>query len=377
MNQLSEYPKIHQIYHRETTKMHNQPVVIQEKVDGSQISFGKKDGVLWMKSKNRMIDVNAPDGMFMAAVECIKEINLPENHVFRGEYLNRPKHNVLEYQRIPHNTVIIYDIEVGDGTNDYMIYEDVQDLAEIYGFETVPTLWIGSYDDVNQDLINRLLESNAYLGKTLIEGIVIKCYGMYDCNDHVLMCKFVRPEFKEMNGGKADKPRAAIVDKIGSMLNNTARWTKSVQHLKDDGVLVGDACDIGLLMKELNKDFEEHRDEIKALLYAEYRKKILRVANAGFAEWYKQRLTEEALGTRNDIPHEWYVTHIHSGENFVCRGPHDETGHPEIQVHFSDKALAEEVVRKLMNGEEAFIVGDTSVSWCEGNLQCAPVCGGG
>jgi hypothetical protein len=316
-----------------------------------------------------MIDVNAPDGMFVAAVEAIKAINLPDNYIFRAEYLNRPKHNVLEYQRIPHNTVIVYDIEKGDGTNDYLPVERVQEVADMYGFETVPTLWMGNYEDITQELIDSLLQTQAYLGKTLIEGIVIKCYGMFDSNDNVLMCKYVRPEFKEMNGGKAGKPQVAVVDKIGGMLNNTMRWLKSVQHLRDDGVLIGDASDIGLLMKELNSDFDEHEDMVKGLLYAEFRKKILCVANAGFAVWYKQRLMEEAVGTQNKIKHEFYVTHVCEADNYLSCGPHDDHGEPYICIPLTDKALATEIARKLNNGEEAFVVGHMGVIYCEGILS--------
>ncbi|KKN03280.1 hypothetical protein LCGC14_1109160, partial [marine sediment metagenome] len=37
-------------------------------------------------------------------------------------------------------------------------------------------------------------------------------------------------------------------------------------------------------------DFEEHVDEIKNLLYANFRKDIMRMASRGFPEWYKKKL---------------------------------------------------------------------------------------
>ncbi|KKL15698.1 hypothetical protein LCGC14_2503050, partial [marine sediment metagenome] len=40
--------------------------------------------------------------------------------------------------------------------------------------------------------------------------------------------------------------------------------------------------------------FEEHVDEIKNLLYANYRKDILRTANRGFAEFYKTKLLADS-----------------------------------------------------------------------------------
>ncbi|KKK70167.1 hypothetical protein LCGC14_2926750, partial [marine sediment metagenome] len=105
---------------------------------------------------------------------------------------------------------------------------------------------------------------------------------------------YVRPEFKEMHTGKSSKNRRNIVEEIGDKLSTPARFEKAVQHLRDSNVLVGEPKDIGVLMRELNKDFEEHVDEIKGLLYANFRKDILRVANRGFAEWYKKKLQDDA-----------------------------------------------------------------------------------
>ena len=84
--------------------------------------------------------------------------------------------------------------------------------------------------------------------------------------------------------------RKDIIMEIGDKLSTPARFEKAVQHARDEGLLVDEPKDIGILMRELNKDFEEHVDEIKNLLYANYRKEILRVANRGFAEWYKAKL---------------------------------------------------------------------------------------
>ena len=290
--ELSDYSKIHQLYHREVYRMKGHRVVVQEKIDGSQISFGRKDGKLFVRSKNRMIDTDCPDGMFANAVNVLKDKSLPDDYVFRGEYLKTPHHNVLDYDRIPKDHIIIYDIEKRDGSNDYVSYVKVRTIAEAYEFEVVPTLWVGLFDDIDQKLIDKLMKTQSILGGQLIEGIVIKCYDLFDSRDNTLMCKYVRPEFKEMHTGM-QVHRKDIVMEIGDRLSTPARFEKAVQHARDDGLLVDEPKDIGILMRELNKDFEEHVDEIKSLLYANFRKDIIRVANRGFAEWYKTKL----LGT--------------------------------------------------------------------------------
>ena len=291
---LSDYSTIHQMYHRETYRMKGHQVVVQEKIDGSQISFGKKDGELFVRSKNKMIDVDCPDGLFANAVSVLKDRSLPDGYVFRGEYLKTPKHNVLAYDRIPKDHIIIYDIEFRDGSNYYLDVFCMTEMAQAYEFEVVPTFADSLFEDFNTKIIDILMENKSILGGQLIEGLVFKCYGVFDSRDKTLMCKYVRPEFREMNGGKRGKSRRDIIEEIGERLATPARFEKAVQHLRDSNMLVGKPKDIGVLMRELNRDFEEHVDEIKNLLYANYRKDILRVANRGFAEFYKTKLLTDS-----------------------------------------------------------------------------------
>lgn len=287
---LSDYSKIHEMYHREVYRMKGHQVVIQEKIDGSQISFGRKGEKLLVRSKNQMIDIENPDGMFAPAVEMIKSKILPDGYVFRGEYLKTSKHNVLDYDRIPKDHIISYDVERKDGSNNYLDPVIVREIAAALGFETVPTLWAGLFDDIDQELIDELMKNQSILGGQLIEGLVIKCYNLFDSRDKTLMCKFVRPEVREMITGRRGKSRRDVIEEIGDRLSTPARFEKAVQHLRDSNMLVDEPKDIGVLMRELNRDFEEHVDEIKNLLYDNFRKDIIRVANRGFAEWYKAKL---------------------------------------------------------------------------------------
>src|SRR5277367_1581630 len=94
-------------------------VVIQEKVDGSQFSFGLRDGVVCCRSKGVQIHTEDP-GMFKAAVETAlgrKDV-LREGWTYRGEFLGKPKHNILPYQRVPRHGVVLFDVDRGD--QDYL-----------------------------------------------------------------------------------------------------------------------------------------------------------------------------------------------------------------------------------------------------------------
>jgi hypothetical protein len=280
--------------------MRGKILTLQEKVDGSQISFGRRDGQLFIKSHNHMLDLDNIQKMFSAALGSLSNLALPDGLVFRGEYLNKPKHNTLTYERVPLRNIIIYDIEQGDGTCDYMSVDDVEITASLYGFEVVPTLYVGVIDNIMAEtlMLDELLKTQSILGGTTIEGIVIKCYDMIDCNEKILMAKYVSSAFKEANHGNswnANMGKKDVVGEIVAIYNTVARYEKTVQHVRDDGKLIGEMRDIGPLMQELNQDFEsECADEIKDLLYQKFRKKIMRGVSQEFPEWYKSRLLESA-----------------------------------------------------------------------------------
>ena len=89
-------------------------VEITEKVDGSQISFGKIGGVLYIRSKSSEL-YSGKDGvvrekMFQPAIDYLRFMEpwIPDNIIFYGEYLSKPKHNVLNYERPPKNNIILF-----------------------------------------------------------------------------------------------------------------------------------------------------------------------------------------------------------------------------------------------------------------------------
>lgn len=63
------YPKIYTLGHSALINLFSDPILVEEKVDGSQFSFGKFDGVLRVKSKSVEMQVESPEKMFIQAVE--------------------------------------------------------------------------------------------------------------------------------------------------------------------------------------------------------------------------------------------------------------------------------------------------------------------
>lgn len=301
--QLNNYVKVYNLGHRAILDLFSDPVILQEKVDGSQFSFGiTPDGELLCSSHHQALNLDSA-GMFQPAVDYIKSIKdkLTTGLTYRGEFLAKPHHNTLKYNRTPQNFVIIFDIDMGQ--ENYMLPVDVKFHALSLGLETVPELTFAIQGNVTLDLLKELLERESVLGVTKIEGVVIKNYRRFGVDGHCLMGKYVSEKFKEMHqkDWKQKNPsQMDIVQQLSAELKTDARWMKAVQHLKEQGLLKDEPADIGILLKELNRDIEEEcREYVKDRLYSQVRKQILQGATKGFPEFYKRLLMKKQFEKGN------------------------------------------------------------------------------
>lgn len=286
---MHSYPKVLALGHRFIQDILFGETIAEEKVDGSQISFGILDGVLRIRSHSAEVILDAP-GMFDVAVEQIKSISndLSPDYIYRGEYLRKPKHNVLCYDRVPTKNIVIFDIE--DKDFNPLSYEPKRVEAERIGLETVPLLW---RNITKKDTIIDLLNNNSFLGGTLIEGVVIKNYGKLVEGCKYMVGKYVSEKFKENMAHKAkmDKQTDDIISSIVKSLKTEARYHKAIQHLREAGTLLEAPQDIGNLLKEIHQDIDaEETEYIKDRLFAHYIKKIKGLVCSGFPEWYKEQL---------------------------------------------------------------------------------------
>ena len=266
-------------------------VFIQEKIDGSQLSFGVYEGELSVRSRNQQLDLEDA-GMFQKAVDFLKSIQdiMVEGWTYRGEYLQKPKHNTLCYLRNPENYVILYDVDKGN--TDYFL-PSTAGAGRDLGLEFTPLLWEGDGKEVTLDLLKELLQTDSILGGVKIEGVVIKNYDKY-IKDKVMMAKYVSTDFQEKHGKDWKQRNPGAIEYVVGHFNREAIWQKAVQHLEEAGELEYEPKDIGKLMKELNMDIErEHEEEIKEMLYKREKSKILKGITRGFPEWYKEKLAED------------------------------------------------------------------------------------
>jgi predicted transcriptional regulator len=309
MNSWHSYSSIFNIGHKALSNLFDGPVYVEEKVDGSQFSFGlietsefeqsrgEEPFKLRVRSKGVEMVLDAPDKMFTKAVETVKSLKdlLHPGWTYRAEYLRAPKHNALIYNRIPKDHLIIFDIEIGEC--EFLEYPSKWMEAKRLGLEVVPLLWQGKIDSLEE--FRDFLTTDSVLGGQKIEGVVIKPvgYGLFGKDKKVLMGKFVSEAFKEVHAHmwKADNPTVNdIVAALGASYGTQARWQKALQHLTEKGLITDAPQDIGLLMKEIPEDIKrECREEIMDKLFAFAWPHISRMVVRQVPEWYKELLLKK------------------------------------------------------------------------------------
>lgn len=297
MSSWHSYPKLYNVGHSAVKDIFQDEVLVEEKVDGSQFSFGKINGELKVRSKGVQIDPEHPEKMFTKAVNTAKELfpRLTEGYTYRGEYLQSPKHNALAYDRTPNQHIIIFDINTEE--EQYLSYNDKVAEAFRLGLEVVPILYQGKVDRPEQ--LVELLEKVSVLGGQKIEGVVIKSYTKFGVDKKALMAKHVSEAFKEVHkhswkeGNPTGKDFIAL---LAESYRTPARWNKAIQHLKERGQLTNTPKDIGLLMKEVQLDIrEECTNEIKEKLFEYAWRNIGSSSVKGLAEYYKNILLESTF----------------------------------------------------------------------------------
>ena len=290
---IPAFPKIYAFGHRQIKDILNGIVEITEKVDGSQLGFGKVNDEPMIRSKGKLIVEDAPDQMFSMAVAQFQRFKhlIPDNMVFWGEYLRKPKHNVLAYDRTPKNNIALFG-GMDVVSQETLPYDALCNFASDFDIDVVPLVYSGI---ANIDAILGMLERESYLGGETVEGVVVKRYEPYEIRGMyvpLMAGKYVREKFKEKLHKKSKKESTKVTwENFKEGYRTEARWWKAIQHLREQGYVLGEPKDIGPLIKEIKSDIiEEEMEVIKQFLWNMYREDLLRKAIAGFPEWYKEKL---------------------------------------------------------------------------------------
>lgn len=297
---LTAYPKIYSLGHPSIAELLTSPVIIEEKVDGSQFSFGKfetpnGDFVVSCRSKNQELILGSPEPMFLKAIQTVNEISylLTPNWTYRAEFVSALRHNTLTYNRVPKGYLVLFDVLTESG--EWLAPTERSQEAERLGIDSIPVLRVGNFTKIEE--IHSILDTESFLGGANIEGVVIK-------NPmKKLMGKWVCEKFKETNSKlwKKDNPTVNdVVQNIIDGLRTVPRWEKAIQHLREAGQLESSPTDIALLIREIPKDIEqEEKERIKDVLYQWAWPHIKRGVTKGLSDWYKEKLLKRQFEDLN------------------------------------------------------------------------------
>ncbi len=300
---VHSYPKIWNMGHPAITLLLLDDVIVEEKVDGSQFSFGIYNGEVACRSKGKQLILDNPEKMFTEAVATVRALAplLRDGWTYRAEYLQTKRHNVLDYDRIPSMHLVVFDIHPGDHQHWLTHEEKAAECARI-GLECVPLLHVGRIETLAE--LHDLTKRTSYLGGPQIEGFVIKNYSRFGKDGHPLFGKHVREDFKEQLDKSWKERHPSMSDikaDLGARLQTAARWQKAVQRMRERGELTNSPKDIGPLVREVQADLEA---EAKAFVAEELMnwawKDIVRIASRGIPEWWKGRLLERQVAGESE-----------------------------------------------------------------------------
>jgi len=303
MTSWHSYPKVYNLGHPAIANLFQEPVIVEEKIDGSQFSFGIFEEGLRFKTKNKEFTTANTEQMFARAVESVLFIQpaLTPGWTYRCEYLQKPRHNAITYSRVPHLNLILFDVNTGEET--YLSRLPKQAEADRLGLECVPLLFSGMVPGIDQFM--GLLQTESILGGSKIEGVVIKNYARFGVDGKALMGKHVQPSLREENAlaqkvwvAQNRKTGRDVIQRIIETYRTEVRWAKAVRHLRDDGLLENSPRDIPAVLKGVSCDIAE---ECKEMILEAFWKwgwpQIHRGVTKGVADWYKNQLLESQFTT--------------------------------------------------------------------------------
>jgi len=305
-SKIQSYPKIFHIGERFIENLFKGEVEITEKVDGSLWAFGiDKKGQIVKRSKGEDLTFSDIPKMFKLAnkqteriAKILKKKKLKDIY-FYSEFLSKPNHNILKYNRIPKNNLYLFGVK--EGENFVSDFNKLCEYAELLEIEKPNLIYKKEIKNVKK--LEKLLDNDSCLGGTKIEGIVIKNYKQpAQITENMIlpisMGKYVNENFKEKH--RTDwSHKFTSRGKLEILLDNykaEARWRKGIQHLSEKDELENSPRDIGKLLIEIKKDIlEEEEQNIKEELFKIFKDDILRKATKGFPEFYKKYLLEKSI----------------------------------------------------------------------------------
>lgn len=288
---MFKYPKILHIGAPLVSTIFNNEVEITEKVDGSQCRIELTEDSVMVGSKNQGI---ADHNMFEIAHDQGERIHKETDWRTLGskvtlfcEFLNKPNHNTIKYDRVPLNNLYLFGAMVGD-TQDHMVTGGLIEMADHLEIDPPNVIICGMVESVGE--LNEFMTHQSYLGGSVVEGVVIKNYNRtYDplqvhSQEYIgypMAAKYVRDDFTVSNAKQWNTlSRKKGVDSLVDRFFIEARFRKTIQHLCEDGKIEYQKKDLQFLIPEFFDDLmDEKKDEMTRMIMGEIFKALRRRAS--------------------------------------------------------------------------------------------------
>lgn len=308
---IPAYPKVAALGHRAVEDIFEGTVEVTEKIDGSQFAFGILDGELHYRSKGRQIPRHSvtESDLFYPVIQWVEQAAerglVQEGFWYYGETLKKPKHSTLTYSRVPQNHFALFGCVDANDERAWFPHAGLRPIADTLECEVVDSFIQLEQWDAERIVAMIDEKITSQLGGVPMEGLVIKnldkeyLYG--PILFPIMTAKFVSDGFKEVHSRdwKNTNTGKGKWDVFQEQYNSEARWWKSVQHMAEDGNLLGEPKDIGQLMNRVQKDIgEECKEEILNFLWRQFGRDLMRHSVRGLPEWYKEQL---ALGNLTNL----------------------------------------------------------------------------
>lgn len=302
---MKRFPKVLGLGQPLLSEIFDDPVDLSSKIDGSQVRIHLTESNVQCGSKN--VDI-ADDKMFNIAHRQTERIWNENQWKMWGsditlftEFLNKPKHNVLSYSRVPKNNLYLFGALI-DGK--HLKTEELIELATEIDIEP-PHIIASQVKIDNPEDLNSYLETESVLGGTKVEGIVIRnSYRSYPpllvstmaFDGYPLVGKLVRDDFKErLNvewSGK--KQRETPLNKVASEFFTDARFRKAIQHLNDEEKITYEMNNLKDIIPEFYSDLiDEERQEIMELALDDFWRQLKRKSDNFVVKEWKRYLVDK------------------------------------------------------------------------------------
>ena len=194
VEEYKKYPKIHRLGKEETDGILDHELVVQEKIDGANVSIFWLNGEVRCGTRTRMLP---KDESFNGFQEAVMSNTFIKNYlqtfqeiILYGEWL--VKHTIT-YNEEAYRKIYLFDVYIKD-ENIWLPQDEVKDVSDVLCLEYPHIFATGKLTEE---------QINEFVGKSMIapagEGVVLKAPGFFNAFGDHCYAKVVHQKFKEAN----------------------------------------------------------------------------------------------------------------------------------------------------------------------------------